>query len=75
MYNSTCYTIVTSFIYTICVGDIVVVLEKRDDGWWKGLLNEIEGLFPSAYCEEIASTKRVLNIDTKKTSPSIYANM
>jgi len=30
-------------------GDIIVVLEKNDDGWWKGDLNGKIGMFPSNY--------------------------
>lgn len=30
-------------------GDILMVLEKNDDGWWKGELNGKVGVFPSNY--------------------------
>ena len=30
-------------------GEIVEVLDEKDDGWWKGLLNGKEGFFPSNY--------------------------
>ena len=30
-------------------GDIIAVLEKNDDGWWRGDLNGKVGMFPSNY--------------------------
>jgi hypothetical protein len=30
-------------------GDIISVLEKNDDGWWRGELNGKTGMFPSNY--------------------------
>jgi len=30
-------------------GDVIVVLEKNDDGWWEGELNGKKGVFPSNY--------------------------
>ncbi|CAB4002121.1 growth factor receptor-bound 2 [Paramuricea clavata] len=32
-------------------GDIIEVIEKDDANWWKGKLNNNEGLFPSNYVE------------------------
>ena len=32
-------------------GDIIEVIEKDDPNWWKGKLNNNEGLFPSNYVE------------------------
>jgi len=34
-------------------GDIIEIIEKRTDGWWRGLLNNSIGLFPSTYVKEI----------------------
>ena len=36
-------------------GDIIVVLEKSDDGWWRGQLAHEEGWFPGAYTQEISA--------------------
>ncbi|KAK0406412.1 hypothetical protein QR680_018560 [Steinernema hermaphroditum] len=33
-------------------GDIVTVLEKSSDGWWRGMCSGREGWFPSNYIEE-----------------------
>ncbi|KAI0990598.1 hypothetical protein GJ496_004020 [Pomphorhynchus laevis] len=38
---------------TINPGDVVSVIEKRPDKWWKGKLGTQCGLFPSTYVEEI----------------------
>lgn len=71
--HNTCYSILYYCFYLSLnnSGDIVLVLEKREDGWWRGILNNREGLFPGGYCEELSPNRRVLNIDTKKTAPNI----
>jgi hypothetical protein len=38
---------------TLKLGDILNVIEKRADGWWRGELNGKFGLFPSTYVKEI----------------------
>ncbi len=38
---------------TLKLGEIVNVIEKRADGWWRGDLNGKVGLFPSTYVKEI----------------------
>ncbi len=38
---------------TLAFGDCVNILEKRDDGWWRGELRSTIGLFPSSYVKEI----------------------
>lgn len=35
------------------LGDIIKVIERRPDGWWKGELNGKIGLFPSTYVKEL----------------------
>lgn len=32
-------------------GDTIEVIEKDDPNWWKGKLNDKEGLFPSNYVD------------------------
>lgn len=49
---------------------MITVTEKNEGGWYKGLLNNKEALFPPTYCEELPP-RRVMNVDTKKTSPNI----
>ena len=34
-------------------GDIIKVIERRPDGWWRGELNGKIGLFPSTYVKEL----------------------
>ena len=36
-------------------GDVIEVLMKRVDGWWKGRCGEQEGWFPSTFVVEIES--------------------
>lgn len=33
-------------------GDLIQVVERNEDGWWKGTLNGREGIFPSNYVDE-----------------------
>ena len=34
------------------LGDLIDIIEKRNDGWWRGHLNNSIGLFPSTYVKE-----------------------
>ncbi|CAL1287986.1 unnamed protein product [Larinioides sclopetarius] len=34
-------------------GDIIILVQKTDDGWWQGELNGNVGVFPSTYVEEL----------------------
>ena len=34
------------------LGDLIEIIEKRTDGWWRGQLNNSIGLFPSTYVKE-----------------------
>lgn len=34
------------------LGDIVTLIEKRGNGWWKGKIKDKEGWFPGSYVEE-----------------------
>ncbi|VDK70719.1 unnamed protein product [Anisakis simplex] len=36
----------------LCKGDVVTVLEKSSDGWWKGQCHGETGWFPSNYIDE-----------------------
>ncbi|XP_012637324.2 nostrin isoform X2 [Microcebus murinus] len=36
-------------------GDIVIIHEKKEEGWWFGSLNGRKGHFPAAYVEELPS--------------------
>lgn len=37
-------------------GDQISILEKREDGWWRGKLNDTVGLFPSTYVRELTNS-------------------
>ncbi|XP_071125571.1 serine-rich adhesin for platelets-like isoform X6 [Mytilus edulis] len=34
------------------LGDVVTLIEKRGNGWWKGRIKDKEGWFPGSYVEE-----------------------
>lgn len=38
---------------TLNLGDIVDILGEEEEGWWRGVLNGKEGVFPSNFVEEI----------------------
>lgn len=35
------------------IGDVVDILGEAEEGWWRGVLNGKEGVFPSNFVEEI----------------------
>ncbi len=39
---------------TIVPGNIINVIEKQDQDWWKGELNGTVGIFPATYVEELS---------------------
>ena len=52
-------------------GDVIEVLMKRVDGWWKGRCGEQEGWFPSTFVVEIESDNEpkgnTANSDTRSS--------
>lgn len=38
---------------TLHPGDIIILVQKTEDGWWQGELNGTVGVFPSTYVEEL----------------------
>ncbi|GFX03404.1 nostrin [Trichonephila clavipes] len=38
---------------TLHPGDIIILVQKTEDGWWQGELNGNMGVFPSTYVEEL----------------------
>ncbi|XP_063911799.1 SH3 domain-containing kinase-binding protein 1-like isoform X2 [Zophobas morio] len=43
------------------VGDIIDILGEEEEGWWRGLLNGKEGVFPSNFVEEIVPVPTKIN--------------
>ena len=39
------------------VGDIITLISKEEEAWWKGELDGRQGVFPSNYVEEFAACK------------------
>ena len=35
------------------VGDIITLISKEEEAWWKGELDGNQGVFPSNYVEEL----------------------
>lgn len=40
----------------LSVGDVIEVLGEEEEGWWRGVLNGKEGVFPSNFVVEIKSS-------------------
>ena len=38
---------------SIKVGDVVNIVLRHDDGWWRGELNGKTGLFPASYVHQL----------------------
>lgn len=38
-------------------GDHITIVQRADNGWWQGLINEHYGWFPEAYVEPLATVK------------------
>ena len=51
------------------VGDIITLISKEEEAWWKGELDGKQGVFPSNYVEEIPSNcKFLLGIESNEYS-------
>lgn len=48
---------------------IVEVLEEEEEGWWKGRIEDREGVFPSNFVEEIISEEVVKSKSPPPLSP------
>jgi hypothetical protein len=44
-------------------GDQILVLEKNNNGWWKGECNGVIGLFPSNYVKPFSESQNTTNDD------------
>uniref|UniRef100_A0A8D0GYU0 Nitric oxide synthase trafficking n=1 Tax=Sphenodon punctatus TaxID=8508 RepID=A0A8D0GYU0_SPHPU len=38
-------------------GDVIIIHQKHDDGWWYGTLQERKGHFPASYVEEFSPSR------------------
>ncbi|XP_069130487.1 serine-rich adhesin for platelets-like isoform X3 [Argopecten irradians] len=47
-------------------GDTITVLEKTNDGWWKGTLDDREGWFPGSFVKAIQQQKSTSEGEEKK---------
>lgn len=50
------------------VGDIIDIVGEEEEGWWRGLLNGKEGVFPSNFVEEMHASNTNNNNKTKQSS-------
>ena len=39
------------------MGDLIEVIERNEDGWWKGRVNDREGVFPANYVSPMSPLK------------------
>lgn len=49
-------------------GDIIEVIEKRDDGWWRGRCDGKEGFFPSHFVVELDANEDVNSEASKQNA-------
>eukprot|EP00040_Diaphanoeca_grandis_P026480 m.148387 g.148387 ORF g.148387 m.148387 type:complete len:622 (-) comp30591_c0_seq2:134-1999(-) len=61
-------------------GDILLVSEKRPDGWWKVTLNGQEGWAPASFLKDIQTSKTFSSISTpseykQESRPGSFAEM
>ncbi|XP_044259220.1 SH3 domain-containing kinase-binding protein 1 isoform X2 [Tribolium madens] len=63
------------------VGDVIDILGEEEEGWWRGILNGKEGVFPSNFVEEIVplaskhnSKENLTNsISNNETPPPLFS--
>ncbi|GJQ81652.1 hypothetical protein Trydic_g8530 [Trypoxylus dichotomus] len=51
---------------TLCVGDVINIIGEDEEGWWKGVHNGKEGVFPSNFVEEIFPIKPKVKADSRE---------
>ena len=39
---------------TFVTGEIIYIVKKNDDGWYEGVMNGVNGLFPGNYVETVS---------------------
>ncbi|XP_053142991.1 nostrin [Hemicordylus capensis] len=49
-------------------GDVIVIYQKEEDGWWFGSLNGKKGIFPATYVEEVSPSTHQTPTTDKETS-------
>ena len=49
-------------------GDIIEVIEKRNDGWWRGKCQGKEGFFPSHFVVELDADEGAISEASKKNA-------
>ena len=65
VFNSRCYlcpTVKAIYDYTkdrddeltFLTGEIIYIVKKNDDGWYEGVMNGVNGLFPGNYVETVS---------------------
>jgi hypothetical protein len=59
---------------TLMKGDIITVLERCDNGWWKGSNGNIVGYFPSTFVHLKYSLFTIDEVDTPRTDAGSLAS-
>ena len=47
---------------TLKEGDVVVVMDTMENGWWRGICNRRSGWFPASYVEVVPEVNASQNI-------------
>ncbi|XP_072107602.1 CD2-associated protein isoform X2 [Mobula birostris] len=55
----------------IKMGDVIEVIEEVEEGWWKGILNEKTGLFPSNFVKELIDQNEDGETDEVLSDPDV----
>lgn len=53
------------------IGDVINIVGEDEEGWWKGVHNGKEGVFPSNFVEEIFPSKPKIKSDSHEDLPNI----
>ncbi|XP_059837565.1 CD2-associated protein isoform X1 [Hypanus sabinus] len=56
----------------IKIGDVIEVIEEVEEGWWKGILNEKTGLFPSNFVKELIDQNEDGETDEVLIEPDVH---
>ncbi|CAI6314478.1 unnamed protein product [Periconia digitata] len=43
----------------VLAGDLILVVNQHESGWWDGVLNGVRGWFPSSYCKVVGEKARL----------------
>lgn len=64
---------------SLSIGDLIEILGEVEEGWWRGKIGDLEGVFPSNFVVEVdgkshskhSSKEDLTNIQDEMNSPSL----